>query len=550
MKIVLLSVNASWTHSCLALYDLRNAVSDLDYDVEIIELTLKQSLSEALEIIYTSKPDVLCLSVYIWNVEYLKQVVPDVRKLLFEVLIVAGGPEITFNEETYRAIQPDILIMRWGEKAFRELAEHGFQSGQKVLEGEHIPLRELPFPYLEEDKGQLQDRMVYYEASRGCACRCIYCLSARDEKTDWLPVERVCADLDKLLELQPKVIKFVDRSFNQNREWARAVWQYVISLETDIPFHFEVHPDWLEAEDIEILSAAPKGRIQLEIGVQSIHDKTLKLIGRPSDWNRVKANLEALREKTQIPLHTDLIVGLPGETRQQISESVNAVLKTCPAELQLGFLKILAGTAMEDYARQNDYLWSDSAPYTVLQTPDLAFADILELEKISLVINNYWNRGDFGTVWKIAATWREPYTCLHELLELSLATGCQLHSIDRTTRFELMSQWISQKWSEGKQSYLSDALRWDWCRRTSESWYPPAMSSSEAVKFRKDHYADVVEWLKQEYWQHEDWNFKRFIVFHAATFDFSRDFLGGYSFAVFVPVKGSDNVAVIYKKQF
>lgn len=550
MKVLLLSVNASWTHSCPALYYLRNAVSELDLDVEIVELTLKQNSSEALEIFCGKAPDVLCLSVYIWNVEYYKRLVSDLRKLLPQTIIVAGGPEISFNPGVADIINPDFLIIGYGEKAFRDLAEQRFQSEEKVIQGEQIPLQQIPFPYTEEDKTLLKGKMIYYEASRGCAFRCIYCLSAREEKPDWLSVERVCADIDKLLEFQPKVIKFVDRSFNQNKHWARPIWKYVIGLNTKVTFHFEVHPDLLEAEDIEILSNSSKGRIQLEIGIQTIHPETMKLICRHSDWSKVKTSLEALREQTNIPLHTDLIVGLPGENRQQIIESINAVLKVKPHELQLGFLKILAGTPMFDYARQHGYIWSETSPYNVLQTPDLSFQKIAHLEKISLIINQYWNKGDFRTVWTKAIEWCEPYQCLEQLLQLNLARDGALHSIDRVSRFNLMANWIEQNLTDGKRSYLLDALNWDWCSKAGEAWYPNALKASAAMDFRKERYTEILDWLKNEFWQNENWNLKRFIVFSAASNLFCKDYLNGYTKAVFVSVKDSVNAVVIYEKQF
>jgi len=550
MKLLLLAVNASWTHSCPALYYLRNAVSDLDHEVEITELTLKQTVSEALEIICAKAPDVLCLSVYIWNVEYLIQLVPEVRKLLPHIIIVAGGPEISYNTSVAEHLNLDFLIRGYGEKAFRDLAEKRFASSGKVIAGEQVPLAQLPFPYLDSDQALLQGKMVYYEASRGCACRCIYCLSAREGKQDWLSADRVCADIDKLLDLKPKVIKFVDRSFNHKKSWARSVWKHVIGLETNVPFHFEVHPDWLEQEDIEILSKAPEGRIQLEIGIQSIHPDTLISICRPSNWSKVKSSLEALKAHTRIPLHTDLIVGLPGENIEQITLSVNAVLKTLPHELQLGFLKILSGTTMHEYAKQHYYIWSDTAPYQVLQTPDLPFQDIMHLEKIALIINQYWNKGDFVTVWQKAVVWREPYECLEQLLQLSLEGDGSLHSIDRVSRFNLMAKWIEQFFSDEQRHYLMDALKWDWCRKAGESWYPPSLKAGVSMSFRKEHYTEILDWLKSGYWQNESWNLKRFIVFSTASNEFSKEYLEGYSKAVFVSVSGAENAFVMYTKQY
>ncbi len=550
MKVVLLGVNASWTHSCLASYYLRNAISDLNYDVQIVELTLKQSLNEALDSIYSARPDVLCVSVYIWNASFIRSIIAELNKILPDVRIVLGGPEVSYNQDSFDEFKPDYLVKGYGELAFRKLAEQGFVSDHKIIQGEFLALTEIPFPYAEEDRAQLNGKMLYYEASRGCACKCIYCLSSREYKLDWLPVDRVKADIDKLLKFNPKVIKFVDRCFNLKKEWARAIWEYVISLNTNIPFHFELHPDWLEEEDIRLLAIVPRGRIQFEIGIQSIHAQTLSIIERPSNWNLVKSNIILLLEKTKIPLHVDLIAGLPGEDMQAIQDSINEVLQIKPTELQLGFLKILKGTKMDEIALERGYLWTDTSPYQVLQTPELPFSEIIQLEKIAMLINQYWNKGDFATVWSIALVWRKPVNCLEELLQLSLVNDGQLHSIERIKRYELMAKWIDQYWSDGMQAYLKDALAWDWCLKAGEAWYPVALKSETATQFRKEHYQEILDWLKLEYWQNEDWNMKRFIVFNASTFDFSRDYLGGHSYAIFISRGNAENACVIYPKTY
>lgn len=545
MKVVLLGINASWTHSCLALYYLRNAISDLDFEAQIIELTLKQSLFEALETIYTAKPDILCLSVYIWNSQNYRILIPEIRKIIPRVKIVIGGPEVSYYENAITDYNPDYLIKGYGELAFKKLAEQSFALQDRIIQGEYLPLAEIPFPYRHEDKPSLSGKMLYYEASRGCACKCIYCLSSREEKLDWLPVERVCTDINTLLEFQPKVVKFVDRCFNLKKDWARAIWEYVINLDTNIPFHFEVHPDWLEEADIELLSTAPKGRIQLEIGIQSIHAETLSTIGRPSDWDLVKKNICLLRENTHIPLHVDLIAGLPGEDIDAVRQSINEVLLSQPTELQLGFLKILKGTEMAEQALEFDYKWTDTPPYQVLQTPDLSFSELNKLEKLSSIINQYWNKEDFTTVWRKVLLWRKPFICLEELLRLNLESDNQLHSIDRVKRFELMSAWINQYWQDEQRIYLLDALRWDWCRKAGEAWFPAALQAEHCLAFRKEHYNELYDWLKTEYWEHEDWNMKRFIAFSVISNDFAKDYLDGYTKALFISQKANDNALVI-----
>lgn len=549
MKVLFLSVNASWTHSNLAIYYLRNTIAYLNHQTQIIELTLKQTYSEALEGINKASPDVICISVYIWNLNYYSQIMFLVRKLFPQIIIVAGGPEISFNQESADLINPDVLIMGDGLKAFYELAENDFKFRKHRIVGEYQSLQDIPFPYKGSDHELLKGKMIYYEASRGCVCRCIYCLSSREEKLDWLPVDRVCTDIDKLIAMKPKVIKFVDRSFNHKMDWARAIWRYVIGLKTDIPFHFEIHPDWLEIEDIILLKQAPKGRIQFEIGIQSIHPETLEAICRFSDWQKVKTMLVELKNNTQVNLHLDLIVGLPKDGIHQIKESVNAVLRTYPYELQLGFLKVLQGTPMVEYASEHGYIWSDKPPYNVFQTPHLTLEKIIYLEKIAQIINQYWNKGDFSSVWQKAVEWREPYQCLEELFLLNQEKSKSLHSIERVSRFDHMARWLDTYWTAEQCEYLQDALRWDWCRKSSEAWYPDSLKGNNALQFRKQQYADIYKWLKREYWEHEDWNLKRFTVFSALSNDFCKDNLDGYSKAVFVSCSGAENIPIIYKER-
>lgn len=550
MTILLLGINASWTHSCLPLYYLRNSINDLNYHVSIVEITLKQSYIEALEVIHTTQPDVLCLSVYIWNCQFIRQLLPLLRKLFPHLKIVMGGPEVTYNKQALEQYNPDFLIRGYGERAFRELAMSDFCFAEQVIIANQIPLANLPLPYLETDKSALQGKLLYYEASRGCAFGCIYCLSSREQKHDWLPVERVIADIDRLLMLSPKVIKFVDRSFNQRREWARAIWVYVIALATDIPFHFEIHPDLLQPEDIALLATAPRGRIQLEIGIQSIHPITLEAIRRKSDWKTVKTNLQLLQSQTMIPLHTDLIVGLPGETLADIIAGIDAVLMIYPDELQLGFLKILAGTEMEQTALERGYVWQENPPYQILQTDTLLFADLLHLDKLAGIINQYWNKADFPTVWKEATRLQTPHQCLEQILAIHLSMDAQLHSVERIKRFEVMALWISRMWVGEDQKLLTDSLNWDWCRKSGEAWYPAFMQSGQALEFRKEYYTEIYDWLKTEYWQQSNWNFKRFTIFSASSTLFCTTYLDGYTKAVFVSQTGDENAICIYQKRY
>jgi len=550
MRVTLCSVNASWTHSCLSLYILRTALLQTKHQVQIIELTLKHTYLEALEAICLSNPEVLCLSVYIWNADYFCDLIPSLRNLLPQTKLIIGGPEVTRYPDALIIYRADYLITGYGEKAFAELARHNFQSAEALIKGEPVNLADMPFPYQIADKPNLRNKLVYYESSRGCPMQCIYCLSSLDAYFAELPVDRVKQEIDIILSYQPKVIKFVDRTFNLHPVRARAIWQYVIDLQTTIPFHFEVRPDLLTQADIDLLASTPPGRIQLEAGIQSIHESTLLAIKRSGDWQTAQANLLALRTRTQIKIHADLIAGLPSETMSDILNSVDEVLLTHPHELQLGFLKILPGTAMEAMAQSEGYLWTDHPPYQVLSTPSLSFAELLILDKLVACLNLFWNKGDFLEVWTAVLRSISPTACLKAVLSLMQGKNIPLHSQDRITRFEVMSAWIEQNWQGDERSYLSDALKWDWCRNAGEPWFPSCLKAERSLAYRKEHYHALHRWLEKTCWQQEGWNTKRFIVFIASSSKFAEDYLDGYTTALFVSRPESENAVVINKERF
>ncbi len=485
MKVLLAAINASWTHSCPALYYLRNMLPQ-GYQAQIAEFTLKQPVSETAAEIFSRNPQVLCLSIYIWNALYLRQLLPLLRQGLPEAKIVIGGPEVSFDEEAPAKYNPDYLVRGYGEMAFRRLAESMFILPDKVLPEIPLPLADIPFPYRDEDIALLQGKIVYYESSRGCACRCIYCLSGREEKCCFLPLERVYSDIPKLLKMQPKVIKFVDRSFNQDKQRARAIWQFVIALETEVPFHFEVHPDWLEQEDFTLLANASPGRLQFETGIQSIHPRTLRTIGRFSDWQKAKHNLIRLRQETHVSIHSDLLAGLPGERLDEVLTSLREALQTNPQEIQLGLLKILWGTPMRELAAKLGYTWDTNPPYQVRSTPELSLGEMTYLQKLAAVLNFYWNSGYFPTFWQEILLTGKELSILDNLLLTHLHSHADFYGISRESRFCLLWDVIA---GLPKRLFYRDILLWDWCQTARERHLPDFMKDDYTAEFihsRKD----------------------------------------------------------------
>ncbi len=408
--------------------------------MRLLEFALSEPLFDILSQICREKPDIACFSAYIWNSGELRRLIPELKKLLPETKIVLGGPEA--NHGGFGLDEADFIVNGPGEGVFRGLAESGFELPGGVYEATAPPLRDLPFPYRRSDKAALQGKLVYYESSRGCPFRCVYCLSARDKRHEARFDPAVAADrrklyaeLDRLLELRPRTLKFVDRSFNAHPRLARLIWAYAIRPEADCEFHFEIYPDLLNEEDLRLLEKAPSGRIRFEVGVQTVNAAVVRACGRNSNWRKTKAALNALRERTRIRVHADLLVGLPGEKITSVRRSLDELASTLPAEIQLGMLKILPDTPMQNIAVQRGYQWLDHPPWQVLKSDALSFTQVARLQELAKLINLYWNKGEFRDSWlQLLSSGHKASRLFLELLKLHHREGLPLHSLAKTSR--------------------------------------------------------------------------------------------------------------------
>ena len=289
-KILMIAINSSWSQSNPALYYLREVIADLSYQSYIKEWTLKDQLKDMLYWIYSQNAEVICFSAYIWNRNYLQELIPELIKLLPGAVIVIGGPEA--ENLSYLHKERVYLITGAGEGKFRFLAENNFcVTEEELIQAEHIPLKDIPFPYRQSDVDFLKGKLLYYETYRGCPFACIYCLSANDKRSELryhLNNAKDRQDLDRELEflisLQPRTIKFVDRSFNINKKLAHHIWLFFIEHNCSCDVHFEIYPDLLEEEDFALLEKAPENRIRFEIGIQTINSTVAAKSGRKSNW--------------------------------------------------------------------------------------------------------------------------------------------------------------------------------------------------------------------------------------------------------------------------
>ncbi len=441
----MVALNSSWSHTNPAFYYLREVIRELPYSVQMMNWTSKDHLLDILKGLVDVQADVYCFSAYIWNRRTLQELIPELKKLV-SATIVIGGPEAENLKSTID--ESDRLILGPGESKFRALAESGFYLKQSELdEAKDIPLMDISFPYRSEDLPELQGKLIYYELQRGCPFACIYCLSANDQRNEPrfdpdnpLEVQKLYSELDRLNELQPKTLKLVDRSFNTNKKLAHLVWNYLIDKGFSCDVHFEIYPDLLDESDLEILGKIPEGMLRFEIGIQTIHPEIAKASGRNSHWDKAKAMLLELKARTKVRIHVDLLAGLPGESFGQVLSSLNELCTCLPDAVQLGRLKILPGTPMQEIALQKGYKWLSDPPYTVLQSNALSFSELSLLEDYARLLNLYWNKEEHADKWKLLLGRFNANQLLACLKEIHLRNDYELHSLAKAKRETVMTE--------------------------------------------------------------------------------------------------------------
>ncbi len=417
MRILLGSINSRFIHSNLAIRSIRAYLQKTlpENRTVVREWNISQPLLEILRDIHAEKPDWIMLSVYIWNVELTLRVIREIKKILPAVKIAAGGPEVSYRAKELLQDYPEIdhIIAGEGEEPACRLLSG---DAPAVLESlQPADLDALPFPYDERDIGELGHRIIYYESSRGCPFGCTYCLSSIDRGVRYLGLQRVKNDLDFFLRHKVKLVKFTDRTFNLDPARYLEIWRYILARHNGVTtFHFELVADLLTEDALELLRTAPDRVFQVEIGIQSANPETLRLVDRHTDLKKARENIRRLGPN--IHVHVDLIAGLPGESLEQFERSFNYAITLLPGMLQLGFLKILAGTRMADYARANGFQFQATPPYEVLSTPVLSFDDLCLLKDIEKVLRIYYNSGRFRAVFETVCGTPDPFSFFRNLV--------------------------------------------------------------------------------------------------------------------------------------
>lgn len=464
-KIDLVAVNAKFIHSNPAVYSLSRYAGGEACGIQIREYTINNRYEDVLYGILSDKPDVIAFSVYIWNADQIIELMRDI-KIIYEqedrdLMLIAGGPEASFDSKRFLEYC-DCVILGEGEKTFKKIVDAIQESEgpvaqyclDKIKDISGIATQDFlhPFigndaadmdaiPFLYDELSPFENRIIYYESSRGCPFRCTYCLSSIDRRVRYRNLDTVLAELKYFLDHKVLQVKFVDRTFNSSSKRAIRIWQFIKDYDNGITnFHFEIGADLLGEEEIELLSSLRPGLVQLEIGIQSTNPQTLEIIQRVTDNEKLFKNVAALRKAWNINLHTDLIAGLPFEDLKSFAKSFNDIYPLMADQLQLGFLKVIKGTLMEARAKEYGLVYSSKQPYEILFTKWLSIEDNILLHEICDVVDAFYNSNCFRhSLDYLLKGFESPFAMYQALAQKLEEMGLEKVGLSNAKRIEILS---------------------------------------------------------------------------------------------------------------
>ncbi len=493
MNILLTAINAKYIHSNLAVYSLK-AYSGEEC-VDLAEYTINQLQDEILMDLYKRKPDVLCFSCYIWNIDYVEALIHEIAKLRPDLPIWVGGPEVSYDAKATLMRLPEVkgVMKGEGEKTFKELVRGYLQtevSLDEILEDLHgitfrredgsikenpwrpiMPLSEVPFVY--EDLDAFEHKIIYYETSRGCPFSCSYCLSSVDKRLRFRDTELAKKELQHFIDARVPQVKFVDRTFNCDHKHAMEIWSYLKEHDEGYTnFHFEVAADLLNEEELALLETVRPGLFQLEIGVQSTNPKTIKEIRRVMDFDRVSEVVTRIQNAGNIHQHLDLIAGLPYEDVESFGKSFDDVYGLKPEQLQLGFLKVLKGSYMEEMKETYGIVYKNHPPYEVLFTKWISYDDVMRLKGIEEMVEVYYNSRQFThTMEELETCYDSAFTMYDEMRRYYEDLHYNEVKHKRSARYEILLNFVRERHPE-KAEVIRELLVFDYYLRENAKTRP------------------------------------------------------------------------------
>lgn len=529
---------------------LKAFTKDLDFQGDIKEFSINDIVENILEGIIEEKPDVVAFSCYIWNMEFVNRLAELIKLVDPNIEILYGGPEVSYEgKEFLENHEGEYVIVGEGEKTFREFVLYKLGEGKiedikglnykrdgKVFENPKRPemdMNELVFPYTYEE--DINNKIVYYEASRGCPFKCKYCLSSVMHGVRFLDVERVKKELKYFMERGLKLVKFVDRTFNCNREYTVELLKYLSEQDTETRFHFEVAADLLTEEQIEILNNAPKGRFQLEVGVQTTNNEVLHNINRYITYENIKEKVLKVAAGKNVMQHLDLIAGLPGEDLESFKKSFNDVHAIRPDEIQLGFLKLLKGSSMREEAEKWGIVYSPYAPYEIIRSKDISYEELLLLKKVEAMVDKYYNSCKFNNVIKFFLNiYEKPFDFYYDLAMFFEEKGNFKRSIGNVEYYKILLDFYLEKIGGEDEGLFKEVLKFDYLCFNKKRWLPDFLvrtitkedeqnikdSFDRQMPFKKAHIEkfeiDIINYIKNG-----EINFEpKYLIFDEMNFDY------------------------------
>ncbi len=529
---------------------LKAFTKDLDFQGDIKEFSINDRVENILEGIIEEKPDVVAFSCYIWNMEFVNRLAELIKLVDPNIEILYGGPEVSYEgKEFLENHEGEYVIVGEGEKTFREFVLYklgerkiedikglNYKRDGKVFENPKRPemdMNELVFPYTYEE--DINNKIVYYEASRGCPFKCKYCLSSVMHGVRFLDVERVKKELKYFMERGLKLVKFVDRTFNCNREYTVELLKYLSEQDTETRFHFEVAADLLTEEQIEILNNAPKGRFQLEVGVQTTNNEVLHNINRYITYENIKEKVLKVAAGKNVMQHLDLIAGLPGEDLESFKKSFNDVHAIRPDEIQLGFLKLLKGSSMREEAEKWGIVYSPYAPYEIIRSKDISYEELLLLKKVEAMVDKYYNSCKFNNVIKFFLNiYEKPFDFYYDLAMFFEEKGNFKRSIGNVEYYKILLDFYLEKIGGEDEGLFKEVLKFDYLCFNKKRWLPDFLvrtitkedeqnikdSFDRQMPFKKAHIEkfeiDIINYIKNG-----EINFEaKYLIFDEMNFDY------------------------------
>lgn len=514
MNIILTTLNSKYIHSCLSIRYLKAFCRDIA-DIHLMEFTINQSIDYIAGEIYKKKPYIVGFSTYIWNREEILRVSEILKTVNPDMKIILGGPEVSFDSE-------DILKENWfidfvvsgeGEIPFRELlltilqgdenfsAVNGltYRDGERIIKNPPAKLIQdldlIPSPY--DDMDDLKDKIVYYESSRGCPFNCQFCLSSTIKGVRYFSINRVKEDLTRLIDTKVKQVKFVDRTFNANKQYAMEIMKFIMDKDPDnMNFHFEVTAHLLDEDMLEFLKEGKPGLFQFEIGVQSTNERTIEAIGRITDFQKLKEVCKKIKSYKNIHQHLDLIAGLPYEGYDSFKKSFNDVYDIKPEKIQLGFLKLLKGSGLRRDKDKYGFKFLDLPPYEVLETNYIKYDEMLKLKGIEDLVERYYNEEYFKNTisYLIKERYDSAFDFFEDLLKFWEYKGYHRISHSRNNLYEILWEFCNYSKFE-EQDVINEIIKYDYLFNNPNSNVP---------KFISRYDADFIQSYKHDILKDED----------------------------------------------